>query len=295
MKKIKTLLLYTLLLPLFIFTGCQEDDFEFGDITAPSNLQVSVDIVGADANNPYGDGSGTVTVTASATNAISYKFISDGVENVSPSGSFTFNFGKTGTHVYQITVLAIGTGGVFSSKTVETEVLVLYAPPQDLLDMLYADGTRTWRIKNEAPGHFGVGPPEETAPIWYAASPNEKSSTGMYDDRYVFSSDGTLQHITQGTVFGQAPPMTEDLGGDKGQTPNGNNEFENYPLDDYSVSWSLSAPSGVETLTLTDTGFFGFYVGGSHTYTIISRSDNEMFLKTIGNDGLSWFFLLVAE
>jgi len=284
-----------LFLALFSLSSCEDDDHEFGEIIAPSNLDITVDIVGADAGNPYGDGSGTVNFTVQADNALAYKFAFDGSEAVAPSGKYTFNFSKTGTHVYTVTVIAIGTGGVTSSQSVQVEVLALYAPPQDLLDMLYASGTRTWRIKSEAPGHFGVGPPEETSPIYYAASPNEKASTGMYDDRYVFNQSGSFEHLTQGTVFGQAASLTADFGGDKGQTPNGNNEFENYPLDNFTESWSLSAPAGQETISFTGNSFFGFYVGGNHTYQIISRSENEMFLKTIGNDGLSWFFLLIAE
>ncbi|ETN95845.1 hypothetical protein SAMN04487906_0784 [Zhouia amylolytica] len=284
-----------LLLTLLSFSSCDEDNYEFGDIVSPSNLNIEIDIVGADSENPYGDGSGVVNFSVNADNALSYKFAFEGSEAVATSGEYTYNFSKTGTHVYTVTVIAIGTGGVATSQAVEVEVLALYAPPQDLLDMLYGDGSRTWRIKNEAAGHFGVGPAEETSPIWYAASPDEKSVTGMYDDRYVFTQEGDFQHLTQGTVFGQAAPLTEDFGGDKGQTANSNNEFENYPLEDYTESWSLSAPGGQETISLTGTAFFGFYVGGSHNYQIISRSENEMLVKTIGNDGNAWFFILIAE
>lgn len=287
------------------FIGCEKEEYTFGDIKTPTELKVDVNIIGKDDSNPYGDGSGVVVISAQANDAITYKFNYNGTPTVAPSGTTTYNFAVTGTSKYIVTVEAVGTGGVTTSKTVEMDVLVLYEPPADLLTMLVSDGSRSWRIKSEEPGHFGVGPPEETSPIWYAAGPFEKSVTGMYDDRYVFSKEGTMTHITnstnddpdpnpEGTVFGQADPMRKDLG-DTTVEPNPGNEFENYPLNDYTEQWSLSAPDGVETLTLTGNAFLGFYVGGDHKYQIISRSANEMFIKTIGNDGLSWFFLMTNK
>ena len=50
----------------------EESQFEFGDITAPSDLTLSAEIVGGGT----GDGSGTVNFTASANSALNYKFIS---------------------------------------------------------------------------------------------------------------------------------------------------------------------------------------------------------------------------
>ncbi len=294
MKKLKYFI-GLLFATLILTASCEEDSYEFGSIINPTNISLEAEIIGQDTDNPYGDGSGTVTFSASAQDVITYKFIYDGQETMAPSGEITFNFGITGIHKYTVTVVAIGTGGVSSSKSIEVEVLALYAPPADLLTMLTDNETQTWRIKNEAAGHMGVGPAEETVPIWWAAAPDDKASTAMYDDRYVFNADGTFTHLTQGAVFGQANPLSQDLGGDKGQTPNGNNEYEYYPLDDYSGSWALSAPGGQETLSLTDNGFFGFYVGGSHSYTILSRSATEMSLKTIGADGLAWFFILTTE
>ena len=73
MKNLKYLSI--LFLTLFALTGCEEDDYELGPINSPSNLQVSVDIVGADDLNPYGDGSGVVNFDATANNASSYEFI----------------------------------------------------------------------------------------------------------------------------------------------------------------------------------------------------------------------------
>ena len=52
MKKIKYLFKSLLVIIALVFTSCETEDHEFGDIINPTNLQVSADIVGADDNNP---------------------------------------------------------------------------------------------------------------------------------------------------------------------------------------------------------------------------------------------------
>ena len=213
---------------------------------------------------------------------------------MSATGTKTYNFGTTGTKKYEVTVVAFGTGGMSSSTTVEVEVLVVYEPPADLITMLTSDSSRTWRIKAEGPGHFGVGPADGFTPVWWSAAPDDKKDWGAYDDRFIFKADGTFTHKTNGNTFGKLNAMAADLGGDQGLTPDGNGEAV-YALNDYSESWSISAPNGQETLTFSGIGYHGFYVGGSHSYSILSRSANEMSLRTVGADGNAWYVILVAE
>ncbi|WP_224491273.1 glycoside hydrolase family 16 protein [Robertkochia flava] len=277
-----------------VLVSCHEDRVSLDPITVPSNLEVTVEIVGADAENPYGDGSGAVNFTATADNALNYQFIHNGSVSTVPSGKHTINFSKTGLFTYNVTVAAIGSGGVPASKPVPVEVLVTYEPPADLLQMLYGDGERTWRIKNEAPGHFGLGPVGGTTPVeWYAAGANEKVDRGMYDDRYIFNQDGTFTHITNGDVFGRGG-LIEELGGSGGEAEGA--DIINYSFGDYQENWSLSEPNGQETLSLTGIGFIGYYTGGNHSYQIFSRNANEMVLRTTdGNGEFDWWFTLVAE
>jgi len=293
MKNLKYILTFFSL--VLILSACEEETYEFGDVIAPSNLQITAEIVGVNAENPNGDGSGTVNFTATASGVITYKFVQNGAESMAPDGKKTYNFGVTGTHTYAVTVVAIGTGGVSSSTTIEVEVLALYAPPADLLTMLTADSVRTWRLKAEGTGHFGVGPADSVLPIWWAANPFDKEGNGAYDDTFIFNIDGTFTHVTNGTMYGKADPMTADLDGDQGLTANGDAEFVNYPYNDYSEGWALSAPGGQETLTFSNIGNHGFYVGGDHSYAILSRSENEMSLRTVGADGLGWFAILIAD
>ncbi|SDG38102.1 Ig-like domain repeat protein [Psychroflexus sediminis] len=294
------------LLGLMLF-ACQDDDHQFGDIVAPSNLTVTAELAGADADNPNGDGSGVVTFTANADNAISYSFIHNGNQKTEPSGSTSFIFSDLGVNTYTITAIAYGTAGVKSSTTVEVEVLATYAPPPELLQKLIGDGSKTWRIKSSQAGHFGLGPPEGSVPAeWYAAGPNEKAGVGMYDDRYIFNEDGTFTFITNatnddggtdpsGTVFGRAG-LVDQLGSSGGET-NGA-DIENLPYDDFQESWVIIGPGGVETISLTGLGFIGYYTGGSHNYRIFdwTSSPNDIVLSTTdGNGEFEWWFVLTSE
>ena len=164
--------------------------------------------------------------------------------------------------------------------------------------MTYAFSTLgTWRVYAEVGGHMGVGPADSSNSDWWTGEANTKASTGMYDDRYTFGSDGTFYFDVgaDGQVFGKADPMDADLGGDKGQTRNGDAEYTNYPLDNFTAKWFLTAPGGVETINFSGVGFVGFYVGAEQ-YVILSRSADEMYLRAIGPyDGNGWFFKITNK
>jgi hypothetical protein len=294
MKIIKYFL--TFLITLIIFSGCETENYKFGEIIAPSNLTVTPEIVGKDATHPFGDGSGVVNITAKADSAISYKFIYNGSETVKTGGQLTYNFGNTGISKYTITVIASGKGGISSSTTVEMEVLVVYVPPAELVTILTGNSSRTWRIKAEGNGHFGLGPVGGSVPTeWYGAPANAKSNSGMYDDRYTFKKDLSFTHNTgaDGAVFGRKV-LIEQLNG-PGGTAEGDDIIQ-YPFASYSGQYTLSAPNNVETITLTGTAFVGYYTGGNHQYRIFKREANEIILSTAdGNNGFEWWFVLVPE
>ena len=299
MKTLKYFLIS--LLGLILVTGCQNEDFTLGDIVAPSNLQIQVDIVGSDANNPNGDGSGVVKFKVTADNAISYQFVYNGTSSSAPNGEKTYTFSILDLNTYAITAIAYGTGGASSSKTVEVEVLSLYEPPADLITMLTANSSRTWKINTEAPNYFGLGPIGTTnlGEYYPQGQIPDKSNTGMYDDRYTFNVDGTFTHDTgpDGKVFGR-DGLIEEIGGPGDGTFVDPADIINYSYPSYSTTWTLTAPGGVETLSLGDLGFIGYYVGGTlpHSYRIFARSADSMTLMiTDGNNQFDWNFILIPE
>ena len=64
MKKNKYLI-FALFVGLLI-NSCQKEDYEFGQVIAPKNITITAELVGKDATNPFGDGTGTVNFTVSA-------------------------------------------------------------------------------------------------------------------------------------------------------------------------------------------------------------------------------------
>ena len=304
MKNAKYLILF--ILSLALMTSCQEDDLTVGDLITPNNIEIAITYLDdTDGDGVYeeqpapGLGSGIVRFSASANNATSFHFVIQGITRLQSDGMVEHNFTVLGNNTYAVTIIAYGTGGLSSSRTIEVDVLALYEPPEDLLQMLYANGTRTWKIAADLNKHFGLGPPGGTTQAeWYGAGPNEKVGTGMYDDRYTFNIDGTITHDTgeDGWIFGREGLISElDALGGSGGEPDGADIIQ-YVFDDYTENWTITAPGGVETLSLTGIGFFGYYTGGNHQYIIHSRSDNEMILKTLdGNGEFTWWFTLIPE
>ena len=306
MKNIKYIL--GIFVSLALMTSCQEDDLTIGDLTAPSNIEISViylddtDEDGEidDVTAAPGLGSGLVRFSATASDATSFHFVIQNATKLQTDGALEHNFSVLGTNTYTVTVIAYGTGGISTSKTIEVDVKALYEPPADLLEMLHSNGTRTWKIAADLPRHFGLGPPGGSIPVEWWPGPgntdtNYKAHTGMYDDRYTFNVDGSFTHDTgpDGVVFGRNVLIEELAGG--GGEPEGDDIIQ-YPFGTYSANWSLTAPGGTETLSLTGIGFFGYYIGGDHKYIIHSRSANEMVItSTDGNGGFNWWFTLIPE
>ena len=312
MKNNKYISLIFALLVAITFNSCQDEDQEFGDLITPTNIQVEITYLDdidddgiADESTAPGLGSGQVRFMVSADNAINYQIVVQGENKLQGPNGVDHIFSILGENTFTVTAIATGTGGVSSSKSFDIDVLSLYEPPADLLEMLRGDGSRVWRIKSEANGHFGLGPAGGNPFEFFAAPAESKAGVGMYDDRYVFNEDGTFTHIVDstnddpstdvtGTVFGREV-LVNELGGVGGGEQDGA-DILNYVYEDYSETWSLTAPGGVETLNLSGIGFLGYYIGGNHQYQILSRSANEMVVKsTDGNGQFDWGFILVAE
>lgn len=310
MKNFKYLFSF-ITLAMLVFASCQDEDQVFGEILAPSNIQITAEIVGADSVNPNGDGSGEVNFTASADDAITFTYVYNGSRTPSPSGTQSYIFANLGVNTYTVTVVAVGTGGATSSASIQVEVLSTYSPPPALLEKLHGGTSKTWRIKEESDSHFGLGPPPENPDFqnffgqWFSAGAGTKAGVGMYNDRYIFNADGTFKHVTDNTndtggddptgdIFGRDPLIYNDLGNSGAGTIEGADVL-NFPYNDYTETWFLTAPAGVETLNLNGTAFIGYYTGGDHTYEIFDRgTPGELILRTIdGNGEFYWWFALV--
>nr|WP_315149795.1 family 16 glycosylhydrolase [uncultured Flavobacterium sp.] len=292
---------------LLLMVNCQEDNFSFGDVNAPSNLQVAVEIIGKTAGTPDGDGSGKVKFTAKASDAISYKFVfGDGISANAPSGVSEHLFTTVGVNTYTVTVIASGKGGVSSSITVDVTVRSDFSDEKST--QLLTGGTaagKKWYIAAAEKGHLGVGPNSDNAgenyfPLWYQAGAFEKSATCFYDGDYTFALvNGKIefkQDNKGNTFFNNAYKSVA------GGTNGGDDQCLTYSTAGTKIV-ALSPSTSVVSknpdaakqstgtvMNFSDGGFMGYYAGAAQ-YEIMSISENRMVVRFVqeNNDGLAWY------
>jgi len=151
---------------------------------------------------------------------------------------------------------------------------------------------KTWVIDSANAGHFGLGPPDATSPIWYAAGALEKSGGGMYDDRYTFFLNNYRYEMeTNGDVYlngGQAPDFPGAFESEVGDytSPFPKPEITNYVLE---------SENGSTTLTITGQSFIGYFTG-VRTYEVLELTENTMTLKYFDTkNDFSWYLNLIQE
>ncbi|APG60662.1 family 16 glycosylhydrolase [Christiangramia salexigens] len=294
-------ILFSLLAVSLIMSGCQDDDLSLDTILVPSNLQVATAI--------SDDGSGLVTFTATANNAITYKFVfPDGSSAVAPEGKFTKRFTRVGLNTYLVTAVAYGKGGVSSSKSLEVEVRSDFNDPETK-QLLTGGDSKTWYIASGVKGHLGVGQnTNDDGPIvdgggFFSGDPGFGPEC-FYDDKMIFSLDANdniqYEYNDNGESFVNWQ-FTPQFGG-------AGAEFVDECLDtsapEGEVSVSLiPASSGISLDASTGTvmqiggnGFISYYIGQDH-YEVLSISENKMVLRAVqGNDTfLAWYLILTTS
>jgi len=305
MKKI--FIKITALFSLLIMVNCQEDNFSFGSLDTPSDLKVTMDIIGKTADAPNGDGSGKVKFTAKAANAILYKFVfGDGISANSPSGVSEHQFTTVGVNTYTVTVIASGKGGVTTSNTVDVTVRSNFSDAKST--QLLTGGTaigKKWYIAAAENGHFGVGQNDADAaknyyPNHYQAGSFEKSTTCFYDGDYNFALvNGKIEYKqdNKGNTF-----FNKSYKSVGGGTNGGDDQCFPYStvgtkIVALSPSTSVVSqnPNAAKQTTGTvmnfsDEGFMGFYAGATQ-YEIMSITENRMVVRFVqGNDAkLAWY------
>jgi hypothetical protein len=226
----KNILFLAVMMTALVFNSCQEEDQEFGDLVAPSNISLTFDILGQDTANPNGDGSGIVDFTATADDAITFIYsFGDGSDNVSaPNGTATHRFTQLGLNSYNVTVIASGTGGVSTTFVMTIDVfsafddleaksfltgapITLDGNGDEVIDVTAAV-SKTWVLDDSKTGHLGVGPSaafdiqifgapnQYYYPAFFAAGSGTFCGTAndcFCDDELIFTMnpDGTLSFL----------------------------------------------------------------------------------------------------
>lgn len=286
------------LLSLTGFSACKKIDYSFGKLITPSDLTLTAVVAGVDAANPFGNGSGNVAITTTASNAITYKIdFGDGNVQMVPSGTINYKYNNPGTTEYTITATAIGTGGIMSTVTKKVKVFVNFVIPTAILQALTNGTSKVWITDHDAPGHFGVGPNDQFAPIWYSASPNSREACA-YDDEITFSSDANnnvfMSIDNKGASFsiGASTAFYGFSGGDGCYAINtGGNKKLSF-MD--ATSASTPANSTRIQFFVPGNGIINFGTGGT-TYEILSITATQVSLRNIGIDGNAWYQKLIKK
>lgn len=260
-----------------VLLSCKKAEYSLGDIITPSGLAITTVVVGTDAANPFGNGTGKVDINVTAANALSYKIdFGDGTApQMVPTGIIQYRYGSPGTAEYNITVNAIGTAGVISTLTKKVKVFVNFQIPATILANLTNGSSKVWQTDHDAPGHFGVGPNTDFAPIWYSASPNSREACA-YDDDITFSKDANdnvkMSINNKGASFsiGAATAFYGFAGGDGCYAINAGGLKSLIFMD--ATSNSTPAQSTRIQFTVPGNGIINFGTGGT-VYEILSITD----------------------
>lgn len=312
MKKFKNIYVFLFSL-MAAFYGCQENDYEIGEIVSPSNISITAEIVGQDSNNPDGDGSGSVNFTATADNASSYVYYFDGVAEASPSGILSKRFSKVGVNTYTVVVKANGTGGVSSTKSMDVTVFSSFTDvdAENLISGANVGDSKKWYWQADKDVHVGLGPVtddygngEFAYEAWWNGIRAWDTEKGcMYDNEFVFTrtANGITFEQTVGPAF--VPGTYANFIGVAGDQCHDASVATNmFGVKNISFAPSTSkagtegtynnVPYRGTSFEISEGGFMGWFVGGS-TYDIISISNDELIVRVIEDpatgEGAAWY------
>ena len=121
----------------------------------PTNLSLTIEIVGANSEQPNGDGNGVIKCQASAKNAVKYGFkFADGEEIESTNGSIEFTSTEKGTTEIKITVFAYSVDEKMIS--ISKNVLI-YVTPDPFSTLIFSDEFDVAGSPDTAKWGFDIG------------------------------------------------------------------------------------------------------------------------------------------
>ncbi len=298
--------------------NCSQKDYKMGDLTPPSNIVITTEVIGANTANPAGDGSGDVKITITADNALAYKIDYDANTALDlvylPTGTVTRKFTATGVHTYLVTAVVYGKGGTSSTLTKEVTVRFDYTPADATIVPNLTGGTsKTWVVDKSVSGHFGVGPiahdptgsaTDWTTPSWWSAGVNEKVAAAncLYTTTFTFtkiasSNTYTLQVTNPDGAFTKTGALASIPGipasGAEGcySYGGGTAGFSFIPS---SSKIPASTPSTQTSIMIEgNTAYIG-YGSLQKEYEIMVLTPTYMYLRAQGTEtGNAWYFKLI--
>lgn len=280
-----------------LLSGCKKEEYSFGELNSPSGLAITTVLQGAATATPTGDGSGNVSITLAASNAISFKVdFGDGQVQMAPAGTLVHKYATPGTNEYTITVTANGAGGSVSNLSKKITVLRLFDIPADIMTGLTGGSSKVWIVDVAAPNHMGVGPgPTQGAnetfwPSWYSAPGMGLRTPAEYDDELTFTKTGansiSLVLDNKGQTF-----IIPDYAGYYG-LPGAMNTLNTTGAKALAFTDATSnTTSAISTriqFTVPGHGLLSWGVG-TNTYEIMEITATTLSIRSVGVDGNAWY------
>lgn len=166
---------------------------------------------------------------------------------------------------------------------------------------------KEWRIDYSEKGHLGCGPAYSTGDGWWAAAPEDKKGTGVYDDRILFTVDPANP---AGGIYDYNPGEDGLVYVNKGTTIWGTGADEDFDAEvsaqttSFTLSTDFYTPDGsdepqqVNYITLAENSLFPYISDDAQyrepKFRIESFNSRKMVLVYDGN-GISWRFILTTE
>lgn len=280
-----------------LILGCQDDEANFGDILVPTNFEIAVDVAS--------DQSGNVSITPSAEDVLNFQvFFQEDVEPVIVSesgGTAQFRYTQSGIYTQIMQVVAYGTGGASSTKSITVDLDVRLVIPQNILENIAGMGEKRWIWDATNAGHFGVGDPAETFPNFFSAAPNQLNPC-MYDDVLVFKYDDNDNYtFTLETAEATFINWADVKRFFPDATPN---EFEDEcrNINDQlalNTNFVIIENAGLTTLTVDNSTLS--YWSGAMSYEIVTLIESKLVVRGIqepfdpvGNS-LAWYHTFIPE
>jgi len=121
----------------------------------PTNLSLSISIIGEDSNSPNGDGTGVITCVASADNAIKYGFrFGSGTEVASNDGHATHTYTQKGTNIFIIYVYAYSSTGDYINTS---EQITLFVAQDSFNTLVFSDEFDTDGSPDDSKWNYDIG------------------------------------------------------------------------------------------------------------------------------------------
>ena len=176
----------------------------------------------------------------------------------------------------------------------------------------YLSAENGWRYQYEVAGYRGVGPGDAMGADWWNAQPYEDFNNatfpndsgvnnGLVDDIMFFTVDGGFTFDTgeDGTITGKKPEIDANLdpdGSNAYDADNGYNEYMNYPIDDFTDTYTLSNDGTYDVITFETIGGLGFYTAvAPQSYQILQQNNTTMYIRNVGSEGNSWYSMFTSD